>query len=262
MVISIGNSFTSSFSFPDTIDLGIFQEQGSGYHDGIISFCVRDVTISSTIVNGITQRQENAQKESKPNPELLNDWIFCHSHGHDHHEKDDKEIEHQIQTKEDYCLESRQELLSFLCRQSVGSKVLLESNDRMNPQSLFLQILSPCTHVFTAVFEEQESSIPLDSSIVCLFHFQDLTPRDDLVQRKPQESDQVELLKRNRLKSLRLSFDTEWIKVRGELLSQTRQMVTALSAKIVNSYPTCTSNIMLYNDDPAHQCLGFLLLDD
>lgn len=253
---------TSIVSFPSTVLFESFEEEIpiTDLKDGMLSFSLRNVKLSPQILLQIKEIQEKRQgTKLKTNPDLMNDWIFCHSHGssHDYHcqdietnatEEEDKchldsqsnkkNEKRNLETEDKYCLESLEELLSFLSTQTAGSKLLLQTSDPKREDSLFLDILSPMTHVMTASLEFGKNC-SLQSQVVCLFHFTDISLRkickpglreDTLIPVEEDDDDKrrhEENALRQQLKCVRLSFETEWLSLREDLFSRTRHLITS-----------------------------------
>lgn len=68
-----------------------------------------------------------------PNPELLNDWLFCHDHGHgdssENHGESAQEALHDKSNELIY-LKSNHEVISLLRKLTAGTDMLLEALDK------------------------------------------------------------------------------------------------------------------------------------
>ena len=281
-------SMTSTLTFPETISFPSSFQEDLVYdktQNNVISFCIRDVEVSPVLVQEIRKGKEKRQDaRPKPNPELMNDWIFCHSH---HHDKDDKLNESDTmrresnlnpdqrqEEKEDNCLESQEQVLSFLSSQAVvGSKVLLETTDPSR-DSLFVQVLSPATQVFTANFD-LGTNCTVESHTVCLFHFKNISLRRDRSWREDllpdgdhheEDDDDKRHALGQQLKSLRLSFDVEWMKVREETFCQIRHLITSSVTRVIEgeesplSFNSSSSSSSSSPVESLSLTLGFLVL--
>jgi hypothetical protein len=294
---------TSMLSFPPTISFPSFQEEIpiTDSKESILSFCVRNVNLSPLILKEISDVQvKRSETQLKPNPDLMNDWIFCH-HSHSYNDQCREEKEDDLQTNASSCrkekdnkshldsesriknngknnvetevsLESLQELLSFLSTQSnAGRKVLLETSEPMREDSLLLHILSPYTLVLTASFEFGKNCPELLSQVVCLFHFTDISLRKRQIPLLVQETittgqecrdipdgkdddKRAEDALRQQLKSLRLSFDIEFMKVEKETFCQTRHLIASSTSLCLSEVTSTDTESLL----PS--CLAFLVL--
>lgn len=147
------------------------------------------VSFSIPVAGRLLLHPEFKPSQMPPNPELVNDWLFCHNHKHD-----DEDEEHQLRVSDSqsYMIRTSDQMQSFLQEKAIGSKVLIESH--AGHESLLLKTLNANALILVNDDSSSDSSVVrLKSLSVILLQFQRLSHEE--VQRN------------------RLSFDVDWISV-------------------------------------------------
>ena len=142
------------------------------------------------------------------NPELMNDWLFCHNHAHgDHHAEHEPQLLSST-TSSAYIIRTADQLCSFLREKGISSQILLESRTRdgHHKDSLLVRILNAGTIILV--------------SDACMFGqvVHDLTPQHVILLQFELMNDTSDA--DDRLRRQRQSFDVEWMQIEPNLLSR------------------------------------------
>lgn len=149
-----------------------------------------------------------------PNPEVLNDWIYCHNH----ESQSDCGTKSGGDHRPPYHLSSREDVVCFIKKMDIGSLVLMESLNKKD--NLLVRLLNP--HCVIFLYNGNSSKINLHpEASSCILEYKLLsTDYDDEL---------------TEIKVARASFSIEWIQVTSDAFSQVSQEMITISSNLPKS---------------------------